>query len=80
MASGTPGASGIDRNRSRSCDDAGPAGRSGPAPHPLHATSRAGNDGAGTRIRTADPRFTKPLLYPLSYAGNGAILLLAALP
>ena len=37
------------------------------------------NDGAGERIRTPDQRFTKPLLYQLSYAGNGAILLLVAL-
>ena len=27
--------------------------------------------GAGTRTRTADLRFTKPLLYQLSYAGTG---------
>lgn len=38
------------------------------------AASRTGNDGAGTRTRTADLRFTKPLLYRLSYAGNGTIL------
>ena len=27
------------------------------------------DNGAGTRTRTADLRFTKPLLYHLSYAG-----------
>ena len=29
------------------------------------------NIGAGSRIRTHDQRFTKPLLYQLSYAGAG---------
>ena len=31
--------------------------------------------GADARIRTAGLRFTKPLLYQLSYAGTGPILL-----
>ena len=37
----------------------------------------AKSNGAGERIRTPDQRFTKPLLYLLSYAGAAPILLLA---
>ena len=36
--------------------------------------ARAKVQNAGTRIRTRDQRFTKPLLYQLSYAGVRAIV------
>ena len=58
-----------------------------PSRRPLHGFAnwrrfapRKAGDGADARIRTADLRFTKPLLCQLSYAGNGPILLLVSLP
>ena len=39
----------------------------------LSFTAENERDGAGTRTRTADLRFTKPLLYQLSYAGSAPL-------
>ena len=35
------------------------------------APAAAGQDGAGERTRTSDPRITNALLYQLSYSGKG---------
>jgi hypothetical protein len=41
---------------------------------PCHGLSRCGEVNAPEMTRTSDPRFRKPLLYPLSYEGTFAIL------
>jgi hypothetical protein len=41
----------------------------GSVDEPAAATRSQGKDGASDRTRTDDLRFTKPLLYQLSYAG-----------
>src|SRR5262245_26959960 len=49
--------------------------------NPKMSTGPKGRDrGAGSRNRTHDQRFTKPLLYQLSYAGLFGILLALAPP
>ena len=41
--------------------------------------ARLGKDGADGQTRTADRRFTKPLLYRLSYVGADFLMIVACL-